>query len=223
MDSEKNLDKKRKPGNFCYDFVKATGALPALLILRPKVFHLGSKDLHSPKGGVLIMCNHVNFSDPILLHCVFLKRRIHSLATEDLFRSPRLSAFFSLMHCIKVNKKNFSFSAFHEITDRLRDGKAVLIFPEGEVNLSSSELLSFKSGIALMAHRSGAPILPVYAVKRKNKYERRTVVVGDPIDVRAICGDTPSMTELSKAIEYIRERELQLESYYREHILKNER
>ena len=55
--------KKRRIGsNFFYDFVKVTGAIPALIWIRPRVIHMGQK---CPKGGVLISSNHPTFVEMI--------------------------------------------------------------------------------------------------------------------------------------------------------------
>ena len=219
MNSEKNLKdnkqkKNKKYGNFYYDFVKVTGALPVLLWMRPKILRpYGKKKL---KGGVLISANHRSYLDPIIVHCAFSGRRLHSLATKDLFNTKLKSAFFNRMHCIEVDKDNFTLSAFHEIVTRLKDGKAVVIFPEGQINTSqnANSLLTFKSGAALMAHKSAAPILPVYIVKREKWYQRQRIVVGEPVDIRAMVGDTPTMADFSRVSEYLRDKEMELMEYY---------
>ena len=206
--------KKRPVGYFWYDFVKITGFIPGLLWIRPKVIRTGGK---CPRGGVLISSNHPTFLDPITLLTAFPSRRLHSLATTDLF-STKLKAFmFSRMHCIPVDKNNFSMTTFHEVLDRLKAGKAVVIFPEGQVNRNGGqEIRTFKSGAILMAHRASAPILPVYVVRREKWYHRQYVVVGEPFDVRAAVGMIPTMEQVDKVCEQLRERELELKRYYEE-------
>ena len=103
--------------------------------------------------------------------------------------------------------------SFHKVSDLLSDGRAVLIFPEGEVNQTDS-MLSFKTGAVLMAHKNRAAVLPVYIQTGEKWYHRNVAVIGDPIDVRAICGDFPSMDALKQASDSIREKEKELEAYF---------
>ena len=213
MNSVKNSKqgKKKLCPNFAYDFVRLTGALPALLWLRPKVHRpYGTKN---PKGAVLFSANHVSMADPITVHLVFYNRRMCSLATNNLFRNKLSATFFHMMHCISVDKENFTLSAFREVTDHLDDGKGALIFPEGQIN-KENDMLSFKSGVVLMAYKSKANILPVYIVKKTKWYQRQHVVVGELINVAEKLGATPSMEDFKGISELIRSQELALHEYY---------
>lgn len=202
-----------KYNTFFFDFVRVTGAIPALLWKRPKVYYVGDKKKCLVKGGVLIASNHVSFTDPILLMCVFWRRRLRFLATKDLYKNSLLEFLFSLAGCIQVDKANFSMSSLHETVDNLKDGKALLIFPEGQVN-QTEQTLSFKSGAVLMAQLSGAPIQPVYIVRVNKWYKRNVVLVGEPIDVRGMCSPFPAVDELQKISDYVRDCEQALKEHY---------
>ncbi|MBE6595743.1 MAG: 1-acyl-sn-glycerol-3-phosphate acyltransferase [Ruminococcaceae bacterium] len=223
MNSKKNSrSKKDSPfHHFLYDFVKITGSIPALIWMRPRVIYPGEKQCL--KGGILVCSNHCTFVDPILLHCVFWQRRIYSLATKDLYCTKLRKWFFSRVHCIQVDKENFSVNSFHEVIHRLNQGRMVSIFPEGEVNRAPEELLAFKSGAILMAHRAKVPILPLYIVPGRRWYQRRLVLIGDPIDVRELCGAIPTVEDIHRAGDYVHQMELQLQEYYQTKILKNKK
>ena len=119
------------------------------------------------------------------------------------------------MHCIKVDRENFSVAAVRDVIDRLSIGKAIAIFPEGKLNYDDdTPFLTFKSGAVMMAHRAGAPILPIYIVKRSSNLQRQRMVIGEPIDLRQILGETPSLDELSKASEIVRKKEIELKEYF---------
>jgi 1-acyl-sn-glycerol-3-phosphate acyltransferase len=99
--------------------------------------------------------------------------------------------------------------------DRLKDDKAVVIFPEGQVNQDQQDtILTFKSGAVLMAQRAKAPILPMYIVKRKKWYQRQRILVGQPVNLGEILSPMPSMQEISQASELLRDKEVQLRQYY---------
>ncbi len=213
--------KKKKIGNFFYDFVKVTGAIPTLIWARVKVIGVSGKKPKKIKGGVLISSNHVSFLDPIIVHCAFWYRRIHSLATTDLYNTKLKDFFFTRMHCIPVDKKNFSMRSLHEVCDSLKENKAVLIFPEGQVNRNANEILCFKSGAVLMAHKSQKPVLPILIIKAEKWYNRQVVLVGEPIDVYKECGEHPTMEELNKVSQKIHDEEAKLYEYYQS--LKNKK
>ena len=206
--------KKKKKTTIHYDFVKLTGWLPAMIYLRPKVISVGKSKFSKTKGGFLITSNHVRFDDPILLLAVFWNRRVHCLATKDLFSTKLKNFFFSRMLCIRVDKDNFSMQSFHEACDCLRANQAVAIFPEGEVNQTGQEMLGFKSGAVLMAHQTKKPILPMYIVKPDKWYHRRVVLLGELMDVQALCGPIPSMESIQRVTDQLQQTELELKQYY---------
>lgn len=206
--------KKKKYGNFLYDFVKVTGAVPALIWLRPKLIWHGKKGFI--KGGFMASANHCDFSDPVFVQCIFWNRRISFLATKDLFNSKIKNAFFERMHCIKVDKENFSIDSFHEVVDQLKQDKIVSIFPEGRVDVGSEKIHTFKSGVVLMAFTANKPIIPMYFVPPKKWYNRRIAVIGEPINVREMCGNRPSAEAFNEVSKYLREKEKELQRFYNE-------
>ena len=217
MNSKDNKQKKKKRHKkkctFVYDFIKVTGALFVMCWLKPKVIYAGKFKRKDYKGGFLMSCNHIGFTDPIMAHCVFWHRRINCLATKDLYDTPFKRWFFNQLLCIEVDKENFSMDSFHEVITRLKDNKIVLIFPEGQVNHNTEDVLTFKSGATLMAHRANKPIVPVYFPEYDKKM-KRVAIVGDPIDVRAMCDGIPTMEKLNEVSAYIRQKELELKELY---------
>lgn len=211
-----NKRKKKKNCNFFYDFVKVTGAIPMALWFRVKVVYEGGGKKPNLRKGMLVTANHNSMLDPIIVHCALWKRRISCLATTNLYDTKLKSWFFSHIHCIPVDKQNFSMDSFHAVCENLRSDKAVLIFPEGGLNGGGGEagMLALKSGAVLMAYQANAPILPLYILPRKKWFHRTVVLMGEPINVRDLCGERPSMTDLNRVSEILRQRELELKDKY---------
>lgn len=223
MDAKTVTKKKKNHGDsdLFLDIVRVTGAIPALIWKKPRIHYAGDKKKSKVKGGVLIASNHVSFSDPILLYCVFWTRRLRFFATKDLYKNGLVTFLFNLVGCIQVDKENVNMGMLHVAVDKLKAGKALLIFPEGEVNTQQKETLGFKSGAVLMAQLSGVPIQPVYIVRPKKWYHPHHTVVGEPIDIRSMCSRFPTVDELATVSAYIREQELALEAYYKNHVQKS--
>ncbi len=222
--NKQGAKKNKKQRYFLYDFVKATGAIPALLWLRPKITYLNEKSPKRVKGGALIASNHISFFDPVVVHCVFWYRRLNCIATKDLFTSKTKEWFFTKMHCIKIDKENFTMRSLHSVINRLNEEKAVVIFPEGTVNREEEHgLKNYKSGAILMAHISGKPIVPMYIAKRERWYERTRVVIGEEIDVRTLCGKIPTTEEIERASKYLYDKEKQMAEFLQKEGGKKER
>lgn len=210
----KKNKKRKKRSNLFYDFVYITGFIPIALWMRPKRIYIGKKpDL---RGSLLISSNHRGFVDPTILLSAFPSRRLHCIASKDLYKNKLLSTFFDLTHCIKIDKTNFTLSSFHTVIERLNDGCAVVIFPEGQLNHEEGEkgMLPFKAGVSLMAYKGAAPILPVYLVKREKWYHRQIIVIGEKINVKELFGDKPSMEQMNNVSNLLREKEQELFNYY---------
>lgn len=205
---------KKKESNLFYDFVYVTGYIPMALWMRPKRIYMGEKP--NLKGPILISSNHRGFIDPAILLSVFPSRRLHCIASKDLYKNKLLTTFFNHTHCIKIDKTNFSLTSFHTVIERLDNGCAVVIFPEGQLNTAEEEkgILPFKAGISLMAYKGGAPILPVYIVKREKWYHRQVVVIGDMLDIHEILGEHPSLEQINNISNILREKEVELLNYY---------
>jgi len=215
LNSESSSKKKSKsrPGNFLYDFVKITGAVPVWLMSRPKLYRINKTK--PPKGAFMIIANHPTPFDPITLLLTFPTRRLHNLATQELFKTKLGAWFFTRIHIMPVDKEHFNPAVFRDVQERLAEGHPVTIYPEGRLTTNDGgEIQAFKSGAVLMAYKAGVPIVPVYIHKKDKWYQRQRVVIGEPINVCELVGKVPTRTALEEANKVIRERELSLKSYF---------
>ena len=214
MKQKKQRSKKAKIFDFryiLYDIGRVLAAPGWFLILRPKWRYENKTAKKRIRGGAILSFNHTGMLDPARDHFSVWYRRMHFVATEELFGTKFTRWLFTYaFHCIEVNRKNFNLGTFREITDHLTAGNVVSIYPEGHVNVSEEGLNAFKSGVVMMAIRSGAPIIPIYS-KTPEKWYRRTVYcIGEPIDVRAKLGAMPSIDSIQKFSEFLREKEEEL-------------
>ena len=218
--NDKKKKKQKKESNIGHDFVKITGAVPCLLWFRHKAYYIGENGVHKRQG---ICSNHISLMDPVLIHCLFWDRRVYFLAAVELYADDLKSFFFKMVKCIPVDRNNFSMASFSAVTERLKAGKTVAMFPEGRINKDDHDMLSFKTGAVLMAASSNVPIVPVYIVKRDKWYKRQIALIGDPIDLAAMYGTRPSMQNVRDASVYLRNKEIELMNYYENHIAKRDK
>jgi 1-acyl-sn-glycerol-3-phosphate acyltransferase len=108
-------------------------------------------------GPAILLMNHIAFVDPIvILHLV--PRNIIPMAKVEVYRYPVIGIFPRIWGVITVRREEFDRRAVQDALDVLGAGEIVLLAPEGTRN---PELLRGKEGVAYLASRSGAPVIPV--------------------------------------------------------------
>jgi 1-acyl-sn-glycerol-3-phosphate acyltransferase len=113
-----------------------------------------------PKHGpLLVAANHINMADPPLL-AVSLGRVAIFMAKEELYRSRFIAYFVRSFGSFPVHRGQLDRQAIRDSEQVLARGQALVMFPEG-MRSHVGQLRSGFPGAALIASRSGAPILPV--------------------------------------------------------------
>lgn len=110
-------------------------------------------------GPVLVVANHLIWYDTILIGLAF-PRRLWFMAKVEIFRLPIVGPFCRLTGQIPVHRGESDRAALEKALQYLREGRAVTIFPEGTV-ARHERLLAAHTGVAMLALRSGVPVLPV--------------------------------------------------------------
>lgn len=112
------------------------------------------------EGGVIIASNHASFADPPSLGCV-IPREISYFAKKELFRVPVVGPFIAWANGVPVDREGDSARALKDIIRRLKDGWAVLVFPEG-TRTKTGEFGEPKSGAGMAAVMAGVPVVPCW-------------------------------------------------------------
>ncbi|HEX3798692.1 MAG TPA: lysophospholipid acyltransferase family protein [Verrucomicrobiae bacterium] len=111
------------------------------------------------KGSVILAANHASFLDPPLVGSG-LKRDINYLARKSLFRFPVLGWILRTVNAVPVDRDGGGAAGLKAIMDRLHDGGAIILFPEG-TRTTNGELQPARSGVGLTVIKSDAPVVPV--------------------------------------------------------------
>ena len=136
-----------------------------------------------PKEGGCIVCpNHLSNSDVLIIGAVFpLRRQVNTLAKAELFTKPFFRSIVSAMGGIPVNRKSINVESIKKCIALAKDGRVVLIFPQGKRCFGDNPKDTlFNPGAAMIAMKSECPVLPV-AIKTKNmrfRFFKRTNVIG---------------------------------------------
>ena len=153
---------KSKPEEFVlpeWFFELVRGPLKAAWRLLFKIHFKNTQ--HIPKtGGLIVAANHQTYIDPFWLS-IPIRRPLRYLAWDAAFDWPLVGKFIQLFGAWPLQIEGSDPAAIRRTLQLLRDGGAVVIFPEGGRGLPDGEMLRFKGGAVRLALEADVPILPV--------------------------------------------------------------
>ena len=168
---EKN-NKDRPRQGFVYACVSYILVFPIFRFLF-KGRTIGIENL--PKtGGVVVVSNHGSHLDPpILGHA--LGRPVAFMAKSELFSVPILSFIISACGAYPVNRGAGDREALRTASNRLIEGWATGVFLDG-TRQENGRVNDPKAGAALLAGRTGCPILPVAIVNSHRAFPKGSIL-----------------------------------------------
>ena len=127
------------------------------ICFRLKIF---GRENFPKKGPLIVASNHVSFFDPIIAG-VGAPRSLYFLARDSLFKVKLFSKILYSVNAFPIKREKRDINAFRMSLDKLSQGKAIFIFPEGTRSKDGS-LQRPKYGIGFLEAKSGASIVPCY-------------------------------------------------------------
>jgi 1-acyl-sn-glycerol-3-phosphate acyltransferase len=111
------------------------------------------------EGPVILVSNHLNWTD-IPMIGLRLMRRTHFMAKSELFQKAPLKWLVIGLGAFPVRRGEADRQAIKQAEEVLKAGQVLVIFPEG-TRSRTRVMKEGLAGVALIALRSGAPIVPV--------------------------------------------------------------
>lgn len=112
------------------------------------------------QGPLIVACNHASHLDPMILGAAF-QRPLQFLARRTLFDVPGFSWLIRHNNAFPLDRDGDSRDALRVFGDRLEQGHAVVMFPEG-TRSPDGVLGEVKPGVGMLSVRNVAPVLPVF-------------------------------------------------------------
>lgn len=170
--------------------------------------------VHNPErvpgnGPVILASNHTSYLDPPLVGAG-LRRDINYLARESLFRFPIMGTVLRSWNSVPVDREGGGAAGLRAILDRLLDGSAIILFPEGTRSYDG-KLQPARSGIGLTVIKSDAVVVPVRvfgtydAYGRHHRFPRpRRVAVkyGEPMRFEALRAEAKNCSKARLKVIY---------------------
>lgn len=167
---------------------------------------------HVPWDGPLIVAPvHFSNLDPPLVACAVV-REISFMAKSELFRVPILGPWIRSLRAFPLDRGGQDMAALRRAISILDEGKALLVFPEGTRG-NGTQLGTLTSGVAVMAKKTKARVLPVgicgthRLLPRGAKWPKRgrvQVVIGQPFtyeDITAGLSDREGRSAFTQELE----------------------
>lgn len=144
------------------------------------------------KGGCILACNHMSYSDPVLLGLCQKKRRLFFMAKVELFRNKFFAALIRTLGAFPVERGAGDGKAIKTGGDLIKEGEVMTIFLEGGRS-KNGEFLRPRSGCALVAQQMQVPVIPACITivgNPKHTFSKRVIHFGNPLTPQQL-GLTP--------------------------------
>jgi 1-acyl-sn-glycerol-3-phosphate acyltransferase len=150
--------------------------------------HLSGKGNFPRSGPVILVSNHLNNADPLVL-TVMSPRRILWMTKKEWFSTPVIGWFLHIFG-IPVRRFEADLKALRRAQQVLEHGGVLGIFPEG-TRSKVGKLQAGEPGASIIALRTHAPVLPIAIwgtenVRLPRDFLRRNtfhVSIGEPLQV----------------------------------------
>lgn len=156
------------------------------------------------KGAYIIAANHVNWKDPPWLEFA-LSRAIRYMGKRELFEVPIIGFALRAIGAFPVRRGEGDRGALQTAAAVLAAGQPLGFFPEGHRS-ESGQLIRARPGVAYVAQRSDAPVIPIGVIGTKRArlgaFWRRDILfrVGEPFRVTQLDVDQSDAQAVADAI-----------------------
>ncbi|MCI8332121.1 MAG: 1-acyl-sn-glycerol-3-phosphate acyltransferase [Clostridiales bacterium] len=156
--------------------------------------------------GYLACANHISNWDVIIL-AVSLKRPVQFFAKAELFKIPLLKQLITALGAFPAERGAADLGALKNTISLLQKGDVVGFFPQGTRRPGTDpKNTAVKSGVAMIAHRSGCPVLPILIQTKNYKirpFRKVFVSIGKPIEAAELAIDKNAKEQYAKASAFV--------------------
>lgn len=112
-----------------------------------------------PRGGFLLLPNHITFVDALIL-LLACPRPIRFIIDQEYYQHPLLHPLLRTAGCIPITSRRAK-DAMRHAAELIRAGEIVCLFPEGQLTRSGT-LLRLRRGYEVIAREAEGLVVPVW-------------------------------------------------------------
>lgn len=196
----KNFDYSKIKYYTLYPIARAIANVVVRVLFRVK--YVGKENIPDSQGYILAS-NHISNLDPVV-HAISMKNRVFYMGKSELFEKRLVAFFLKRFQGFPVNRNRGDLSAIEYAIRVVNEGNILGIFPEG-TRSKTGKPLPPKAGIALIANKTGADVLPVsvYCEGKVRPFKKITVRFGEIIKNNELTIENGKASELKKASQLV--------------------
>ena len=151
----------------------------------------------------VICANHVGAADPFwivfALKACTLKKLPRIMAKVEVMRIPVIGKILEMVGVFGVDRGESDVASLKTALKTLKDGKSLLIFPQG-TRCRKGERLPGKTGVAMLATRTDTKVLPIFISEKRRPFSPIRCIIGEPYSLeyegkRATSSELHAMTD----------------------------
>ncbi len=185
-----------------FHFIQILAALPVKILFPTKI--IGKQNL--PKGPCIIVSNHTSNTDSVLM-IVNTWEKKYFLAKKELFKNKLFGWFLKKMGAVKIDRQSSDLQAIKTSLKLLKDGKKLVIFPEGtRTNNENMQLGEIKHGASMFAIKARVQLVPMFISRRPKLFKKTKIYIGKPFELSEFYGKKLDNDTLQSASQIITEK-----------------
>lgn len=159
----------------------------------------------------IIIGNHLSMADPVILAVLVRKPQIAFMAKAELSKASWFRKIALHFHAIFVNRHQSDMEAMRISMRALKSGEVLGIFPEGTRH-HEGVMVQQEAGAAMIALRSGVPMVPVYLSGKLRLFRSIDCYVGEPIPMDDLREEGINRVTCQKLMDRITEKYVQMQA-----------
>lgn len=128
----------------------------------------------------IIIANHKSALDPLVVAVPVKRHQIRFMAKTELMKNGFLKWLLNQIRVIPVDRGNSDMAAMRASMKVLKEGNVLGVFPEG-TRYKQGNMEELETGMAMLALRSGVPVIPAYLHPKVRFFHKTTCTIGEPI------------------------------------------
>lgn len=192
--------KKTEKFTWLYNFAFGLFNFLFRTILPVKVHGLENTLMDAP---YILISNHNSLFDPLTIGAPISRYQVRFLGKKELENNPILKKAFQICRMIPVDRHNMDMAAVRSCLKVLKEKQVLGVFPEGTRH-KEGVMQDLESGIAMIALRGKAPLLPAYMTGKLRLFRTTHLYYGQPISVSELAAKGINKENCDELLETIR-------------------